>query len=813
MFFNYIKVAFRNIVKYKAFSLINVFGLAVSMSVAMLIIVMVADQKRYDEFHEKKQRTYRILSKATDSPIPYASTAVPLAGTLRSDYPEIEEATHLVMGVGGEATYSEKTMEMRGFFTDPSFFKVFSFKLEKGSPNTALLAPNSMVLTDQMAKSLFYEDDPIGKSVEFVDRGFHYLKIGKESPPVKWGSFTVTGIIDTDGYRSHLKFDVLVSSASLPVLYQELKMTDMRSDWENYSKSFTYATLHPAKEKEDLDAVLTDVATRRFASLPNLKDFSLASQPLVDITPGILVNQPPSIQLPVEAYYFLGFLAFVIMLSACLNYTNLCTARALTRAREIGVRKATGAKRSALIFQFLSESVMIALFALALGILLLFIIKPAFRSLWVNQYLNFDLRDNIFVYFIFVGFAIFIGIVAGIYPAFYLSKYEPVKALKSVDGSRTSKLGMRKVLNVFQFVISLFFLTTSILIFRQLNHFLEFRYGFDPKDIVNIELQGNNYEKVMSHFSSAPGVLSMSASDYVPAAGASRSRGLKRMGSEGHYKSVRILQIDENFLSNLNVPLLAGKNIETPKDSSNQIILVNKAAVRELGYKDVNEILGQTFEIDATKELLQVVGVVEDFRVRMPMEEDAVAPLILRSEPFTFSYINVKIGSGDLMTAIANLEDKWKDFDPAHPFKYQFYDEQLAATNKVLVDAVSILGFLAFLSISIACLGLLGMATYSVERRIKEVGIRKAFGAEDMDIALLVSKQFLKILLVAIVVGAPLCYFINDSWLQNFPNRVDFGIGTLLLGSIILLSIGMFTVGSQTLKVLKRNAAESLKAN
>jgi len=812
MFSNYLKIALRNILKHKAFSLINVFGLSVSMSVAMLIIVMVVDQKRYDQFHENKERVYRLLSRAADSPIPYASTPVPLANTLRTDYPVVEAATHLVMGVGGEAIYEGKAIEMRGFFADLSFFDVFTYQLEKGNKRNALSSPNSMVLTDQMAKLMFYNEDPIGKSVEFLDRGFHYLKRGKESPPVKWGSYTITGIIDTDDCKSHLKFDVLVSASSLPVLYNEMKMLDLTNDWENYSKSFTYAVLRPGKTKDDLDAALLDLTARKYSNMPNLKGFVLASQPLDEITPGMLVNQPPSIQLPIEAYFFLGLLALVIMLSACLNYANLSTARALARAKEIGIRKVTGAGKADLMLQFLSESILIALFALGFAVVLLFFIKSAFRGLWVNQYLNFDLRDNIFVYFVFVALAILMGVIAGIYPAFYLSKYQPVKALKNVDGSRTSKLGMRKLLNVFQFVISLFFLTTSILIFRQLNHFLEFKYGFNPNNIVNIELQGNDFEKVMTHFASVPGVLSISASDYIPAAGTSRARGLRKMGSEADYKNVRILQVDENFLPNLGISLLAGMNLRTPRDSSNQFMLVNKAAVTALGYNDVNEILGQTFEIDATKELLQVVGVVDDFRVRMPMEEDAIAPLILRSEPFTFSYLNVKIVSEDLMKTVSGLEEKWKYFDHAHPFKYQFYDEQLAATNKVLVDAVSILGFLAFLSVSIACLGLLGMTTYSVERRVKEVGIRKVFGAEDLNIALLLTKQFLNLLLASIVIGAPLCYMVNDSWLQNFPNRVDFGFGTLLLGSLILLLLGLFTVGSQTLKVLKSNTLDSLKA-
>ncbi|HYG40273.1 MAG TPA: ABC transporter permease [Cytophagales bacterium] len=811
MFYNYFKVGVRNILKYKVFSFINVFGLAVSMSVCMLIILMLVDQRKYDQFHLKKDRIYRILSKVPDSSRPHASTPFPLAAALKINYPTIEESTHLTRGVGGEAVYKNKRVEMRGFFADASFFKVFSFPLEKGNKSTVLQAPNSIVISRKIADQLFSDENPIGKTVEFFDRGLHYLKSGKDSPPVQWGYYTITGVIPNESYKSHLKFDVLMSSSSLPVLYKEKKMMDISKDWEIFDRTFTYVLLTPGKNEEDLSAALTDLVTRKDVEFKNLKGFQLREQSLTKITPGILVNQPTSFQLPIEAYYFLSFLALIIMGSACLNYGNLSTARAITRAKEIGIRKVTGAKRKDLVFQFLSESIITALFALLVAIVLIIFIKPAFKGLWVNTYLNFELQESVSVYIIFTGFALLIGILAGLYPAWYLAKCKPIQALKNNESKGSGSLLLRKVLSTAQFVVSLLFIITSILIYTQFKHFLEFEYGFNTKNVLNIELQGNSYQKISTALSTVPGVSSISASEYIPAIGRASGMDLKVMGSKEEYKNLELLSTDENFIHNLEIKLISGKNLPATNDSVNRFILVNEAAVKELGYQYPSEIIGQILETRFGKEALEVVGVVKDFYVRMPTGEDNIGPAMLRNQPANFSFTNVKIVSGDIPGTISRLEAKWESVAPNHSFKYRFYDEQLTDSYQVFYDAVSIIGFIAFLAVIIACLGLLGMATYTTERRMKEVSIRKVLGAKDLGIALLLSKGFLKILIVSVFIGGPLSYIINNFWLQDFPNRVDFGFGTILLGSLILLLLGLLTIGSQTLRAAMSKPIDTLR--
>jgi putative ABC transport system permease protein len=814
MFENYFKIAWRHTLRHKSFSFINVFGLALAMSVVMLIILMLDDQKTYDQFHEKKDRTYRILSKIQRSSTPNASSPFPLALVMREEYPFIEQSTHLVPGVGGDARYQQKAVEMRGYFADDFFFDVFGFELLKGEKSQALGSPNSIVLTSEIATRLFGDEDPIGKTMEFSDRRLRLMQLDfggdTGATPVSWGTYRVTGVIDAARYKSHLKFDALISSASLPTLYREQKVPDRRDDWQTYSWCYTYVVLRPGAREEVLTTSLNELVERKYAGFEDLKGFRLIPQRLTEITPGIFLGNPTSLHLPIELYYFLGLLALVITVSACVNYTNLSIARALTRAKEIGVRKVNGAKRKNLVMQFLAESVMNALLALALAGAIVILLKPAFMKLWVNQYLSFELRGDFSVYFAFVGLAVFIGLVAGIVPAFHLSGYSPVKALKSSHGDRAGNLGIRKILSASQFVISLFFIITSILIGKQFRHYLTFEYGFDSKNIVNIPLQGNDYEQLSNRFSSIPGVASVSACEFVPAVAMTNGTGVRKDGSKDEYTKFEHLRVDANFLENLGLKLVAGKGL--PSDAqADHFVLVNETAVRALGYQYPSDIIGQQLDVGAYDDPVEVIGVMEDFRFQTPVMGERIEPLLFRNQKDHFSYLNVKVASGDLKGTVAKLADDWKIIDPVHPFRYQFFDDQLVKVNQWLGDIVSIIGFIAFLAIVIACLGLLGMAIYTTERRTKEVGIRKVLGAPDLNIAFLLSAQFLKLLLVSILVSAPMSYFINNLWLQNFPNRVEFGFSTVLLGSLVLFVLGLVTIGSQTLRASRKNPLDSLK--
>ncbi len=812
---NYFKVSLRNIRKYKIFSFINIFGLSVAMSVCMLVMLMLADQRSYDQFHEKKERIYRILSGQETSKRPYATSPFPLASTLKAEYPVVEETTNLTPGGGGDITYHEQVIQAGGYFTDPAFFRVFSFDLEEGNKYTALEAPNSIVISKALAHQLFRGENPIGKVVEFADRKlpFPVTQRGGGDAAVPWGSFTVTGVMDVEKYRSHLKFDVLMSVSTQSQLYIDKKVEDFSNNWEWYFRTYTYALLAPDKTENDLASALHDLVKRKYANTKaeHAKGLQLEPQRLADIQLGLKGNDTNN-RMPLEGYYFLSILALAIMISACLNYTNLSVARALTRAKEIGVRKVTGANKKSLVVQFLSESIITAFLALAMALLLLLFVKPAFKGLWINKHLKFDLPDSPEVYISFVAFALLTGFVAGIYPAFHLARYEPVRVLKNIGSIGIGKLGLRKVLSVSQFVISLFFITTSILIFNQFKHFLEFDYGFASANIVNIDLQGNDYRKLANEWSSIPGVGTISATNIVPATGQNNNMHLRRSGEAGDYLEAGILHTDENFIDNLGLKVIAGKGLPEPTDSSGRYIVVNEQMVHALGYKHPAEIIGQVFENKWGNEPMEVVGVVEDFRYKLLINSHDIGPLVMRNEQ-DYVYANVKIISPDLMGTLAKMESKWKQVDPAHAMQYEFFDDQLATTHQGIFDIVTILGFIAFLSVIIACLGMLGMATYTAERKKKEVGIRKVLGAENFRIAYLLSREFLKVLAIAVVIGAPLSYVVNNLWLQKFPNRVEFGFGTVFTGTVILLALGLLTIGSQTIRASRTNPVESLRTD
>ena len=808
MFRHYFKIGWRNILKHKAFSFINVFGLAVAMSVSMLIILMLADQKSYDQFHAEKDNIYRVLMKPADHKRPYATTPAPLAEELKTGFPIIEEVASLRKGFGGDAVYNQNYAEVRGYFTDATFFRIFSYELAQGNRLTALVEPNTIVITNQIAEQLFGQEDPIGKTIDFSDRGIDMFT-EEGHTPVPWGMYTITGVLAKQRHKTHLQFDVLVSSSSLPRLHAENKIYDASLAWGDYSKSYTYVLVRDQVGEEQLNSALAHLSALKYKDDERLENSVSTVQALTAITPGPVLGNDTLIGLPMFAYYILTGLALVVMLSACLNYTNLSIARTLTRSKEIGVRKVNGARRKDLTLQFLGESVITAFLALILAVGVLFVIRSAFLNLWVNQHLNFDMQANLPVLIIFIGLALLTGLMAGAFPALRLSGFRPIRALKKQSERSVGGLGLRKALSITQFVISLLFIVTSIVGFNQFKHFMAYEYSFDAHNVVNINLQSNDYQLVKNALSDVPGVTEISACAYLPGGGRNDGITLKSPGEEEGIQVID-LSVDEGFINALDIHLITGSNLSGDGANAGESILATMEMVRAFGYESPIDIIGESFET-TNGQSLTVVGVVEDFTFSLLFVRQIIRPVILRNEPEKFHFVNVKLAGVDKMGMIAQLEKKWKTVDPIHPFKYEFFDDELAGYNKGIFDLVSVIGFFAFLAISIACLGLLGMTIYATERRTKEISIRKVLGATTINLTYLLSREFLMLLSISVIIAAPLSYFFNRFWLNFLVVRVEFGLGTILLGSVLLLLLGLVTISPQTFLVSRRNPVDSLR--
>ncbi|QHW00433.1 FtsX-like permease family protein [Spirosoma endbachense] len=606
-----------------------------------------------------------------------------------------------------------------------------------------------------------------------------------------------------------MKFDVLVSSSSLKGLYAENRINDRSQDWKNTNECFTYVLVKEKVNQDQVQTMLTGLVKSNYAGLADFKTFRFIGQKLTDVTPGRITGNPNSYCLPAAGYSVLEFLSLIILILACFNYSSLSVSRALTRSKEIGVRKTTGASRKSLIFQFLSESIITVMFSLAVAVLLLFFITSAFKGLWINTYLNFNLTVNVKVVAIIIGLVLLIGLAAGLYPAFYLSKLNPVGAIKNKPGG-AGHSWLKQALSVSQFTVSFFFITTALLLFNQFRHFLDFDYGFQSENIINCKLQGNDYQKVRQAFSTVPGVADLSACDILPSTGEGNGIGLRAIGTQEDYRPFGMIQADTNFINNLTIKLIEGKNLPVSHHVETNGILLNEAAMHELGYYYPAEVIGKVFETDNGKQKAEVVGVVRDFRYKLLVEQDHIGPMVLQNKE-EFMYANVKVSSRDQTQTLAGLARKWKQIDPVHSFRYEFYSDQLRSTHSAILDMVSILAFMTLLAIVIACLGLLGMVVYSVERKAKEVGVRKIFGAGNLTILLLLSKGFLKVILISVFVGAPLSYFLNQLWLEKLPNRVAFGWETIVVSTIILSTLGLFTIGSQAIKAAFMNPLKSLR--
>lgn len=794
---NYAKVAVRSFRGSLVFSLINILALSVAFSVSLLVITFVKDQADYDAFHSQANRIYRVTTTSAASggmgSLRYASSPYALAPILVNELPEVEAVTRL-QPFSGSAVVENERLALSGFRTDSQLFELFDFELAIGNPEAALKDPQSIVITQETARRLFGDTNPLERIVT--------LNTGRE--------YRVTGVLSAKTYRSHLEFEILINDYAGPMTGR----ANASAAWDN-PVWYTYLLLKREALGADIEEKLGQVVDSYYPS-ENKADYRFQLQALTEINLGERLARQIGRITPVEFVYFLSALAIVIMLAACINYVNLTTARSQKRSKEIGLRKVIGAGRGQLVTQFLIESLVTAVLSLLIGVALFWAwLLPYWNSLQLATAdfgrIAFDTVWDPELYLIFIGFTLAVGMISGIYPAIKLSAYLPSQALKGHSGKRGSgNWRLRKVLIVFQVSLSLVLLISTLLLYRQSGILLKADYGFNKSNTVNVALGDVFYPSFRADAANLAGISSISATSTLPGVEFPNETYLSRVGlSDSLYAS--IYSVDTHFLNSLEIDLVAGRNfsLEYATDSLRAVIINNNAADR-LGFDTAAEAIGGFVTLRGSSTPYQIIGIVEDFRFDFLWEP--ISPLILRYHPPEFKTASIKLAGSNHETALANLEAVWKKHTFAAPFTYHYYTEQIENVYNDFEELVDIIAFLSVLAIIIASFGLLAMAHYDTQTRIKEIGIRKVLGASVQGLVLKLSSDYLKMIGIAIGLGLPLAIYLNNLWLQIFSHKADFGIGIVLAGIAITVCLTFASISIQAYNAAITNPIKNLRS-
>jgi putative ABC transport system permease protein len=804
MFKNYLKTAVRSLMRNRFFSFINIFGLAIAMAICMAIMMLVADQMMYDRYNTKRDRIYRVNSIAfNDKGMQYnemATTTLPVQKELLEKYTGIEKAVRIVRGFGNPWLELEQNVNIpvSGFYADPEVLDVFEYELEYGDQKTALVEPYTVVLTHKTAKKLFRQENPVGESIKVGDLG----------------TFKVTGVLKETTNKSHIAFEALASMATVKSLEAAGQRGNDLDNWYQFTAGWVYILLEEGKTLVDVKPHFEKITKDHFTTLPNpetQQKVRYSLQAMMNITPGAFINNPIGPFLPWIFIYFFAGLAGVVMITSCFNFTNLSIARSLTRAREIGVRKVTGALRWQIFVQFISEAVLLSLLALFVSLILLIALKPMMLQLSFARLMNWDLEANYAVYVIFIAFALVVGLLAGIFPAVVMSGFQPIKVLKGFTSIKLfSRMGLRKSLLVAQFTFSLVFIISVIVVFNQLQLFLNADHGFTMQNKLVVGLNQTSPETLKTALTQFANIESVSASSHIPAAGMTKGENYKRSLDDKEWQSLSYYSVDEDYLTNMDLTLVAGRFFEAGAAEANKkYIVLNEKAVQTFQFQSAAEAIGQELIFQSDSSKVQIIGVVKDYHHQLLMEK--MDPMALIFDPSQYEILQVKY-TGSFQEAGQNVATAWTSVNPSLKVEYKDFYEEIHKIYEIFFgDLVSILSVISFLAIFISSLGLLGMATYTTETRIKEISIRKVLGSSDSALIYLLSKGFFVVLLIAIVLAVPAAYFINNLWLQQLANHVSIDFTMIMMGIAILIVFGGITIGSQTWRAAFVKPVENLK--
>jgi len=801
---NWLKVAFRNLVRHKGYSLINLFGLAVGMTCAILIMLYVRDELSYDRYPAKAESIYRLGLEARTvnrGQLRTARTPPPWAPALARDYPEVLNyvrfKTPLVSWLVGYEEREKRFHEKGLYFADPSVFEVFSLKLLRGDPATALKEPNTLVLTENAAARYFGRDDPLGKTLR-IDNTY---------------DFRVTGVMQDVPRTSHISFDILASFESLNVLpiyggtqYSTFERSGLNPD------VYTYLLLkdgfRPAELEKKIPAFLQTYLGRQLVQANvSLNTFL---QPLVDIHLHSDLDAELRANASVNDIYIYSAVALFILAIACINFMNLATARSAGRAREVGIRKVVGAERRQVIGQFLGEALLLAMISLVLAVALAKLLLPVFGIL-AGKTLSLDLADPLFILLAF-ALAVAVGAASGSYPAFFLSAFRPGSVLKGSLRSGGANVLLRKVLVVFQFAISIVFIIGTAVVYEQIRYVRTKPLGFDKENVVVLPLGDPRARPLFQSFKDrilqSPAILSASGATSLPGGLVNAALVLPEGAAPGEQTAVDFALVSYDFLRTLGIELAAGRDFarDHPTDLQ-QAYIINESAAKLFGWKDSPVDKQIRFVGNATG---RIIGVVKDFHVRSLHHR--VGPIVMRLSPTPdgLLYAAVRIDPKEVRGALSFIEAQWRQVYPHDPFIYTFLKDDFDGLYRA--DDAGGRIFIAFsaLTVIIACLGLFGLASFSAEQKKKDVGIRKVLGASVAGLTRMLTMEFVSLVLLASAIAWPVAYYAMHRWLGGFAYRVSMGWWIFPAAAVLAVLIALLTVGFQAMRAALANPVEAI---
>ena len=802
---NYFTVAYRNMLRHKGYSLINITGLAIGLAACILILLYLSYELSYDDFWENSDRIYRPVLNGIlgEDEFNMAVTCAPLAQALINEFPEVEMVAR-VRGYGypvlryGDKVFSEE----RFFHADSNFFEIFGIRFILGDSKTALTKPNTVVITESMRRKYFGEENPIGKTLNADNRR----------------DWEVTGVIPDFPPNSHFHFDFLASFVNY-------------GDADNpvwVSNNFhTYIRLQPGYDYRELDEKMIDLVYRNVG--PQVQQFLGVSwdqlvangaayryylQPLGDIH--LHSHLDFQIEPNGNGSYITIFsiIAIFILAIACINFMNLATARSVNRAKEVGIRKTLGSGRSRLIGQFLAESILITLIASLLAIIIVLLLLPNFNNL-IQLQLKISIFGNLYTVPALIAFAAVVGILAGIYPALFLSSFRPAQVLKTETQRGSGHALLRKILVVFQFVISIVLFSGSSIIYNQLSHMQNKDLGFNKENLVILEKTddlGQSFWTFKAELLENPNILAVSNSSTIPGRAIGNSTYSQGEMSGEDARLLNVFNADVDYLRTYQIELSEGRDRQAGNPADSATVILNEAAVRVLGLTDpIGKNLVQPDDEPGRVQRYPIIGVMKDYHYQSLHRKIDPVVYFMRGNRGIGRTTTVRITADRYQETLKYIEDTWHKYAGEQAFEYVFFDEDFNRLYTTEIRTRQIVTIFSILAVIIACLGLFGLASFMMEQRTREIGIRKTLGATVPNVLVLLSRDILQLVFIAALIAFPISYFLMNKWLQNFAYRIGYSYIGFLASALIAILIALVTISHQTWKAARSNPVDALK--